>query len=55
MLLLSFERGASGIAQYTEFRRQYDEVAAVARSGSDATPTPWSGASWPASWSTWSA
>jgi alkylation response protein AidB-like acyl-CoA dehydrogenase len=31
MLLLSFERGASGIAQYTEFRRQYDEVVAVAR------------------------
>lgn len=31
MLLLSFERGASGIAQYTEFRRQYDEVVEVAR------------------------
>ncbi len=31
MLLLSFERGASGIAQYTEFRRQYDEIVAVAR------------------------
>jgi alkylation response protein AidB-like acyl-CoA dehydrogenase len=31
MLLLSFERGASGTAQYTEFRRQYDEIAAVAR------------------------
>jgi alkylation response protein AidB-like acyl-CoA dehydrogenase len=31
MLLLSFERGASGISQYTEFRRQYDEIAAVAR------------------------
>ncbi len=31
MLLLSFERGASGMAQYTEFRRQYDEIAAVAR------------------------
>lgn len=31
MLLLSFERGASGIAQYTEFRRQYDEIVALAR------------------------
>jgi alkylation response protein AidB-like acyl-CoA dehydrogenase len=31
MLLLSFERGASGIAQYTEFRRQYDEIVGVAR------------------------
>jgi alkylation response protein AidB-like acyl-CoA dehydrogenase len=31
MLLLSFERGASGIAQYTEFRRQYDEIVDVAR------------------------
>ena len=31
MLLLSFERGASGIAQYTEFRRQYDEIVQVAR------------------------
>lgn len=31
MLLLSFERGASGIAQYTEFRRQYDTVVEVAR------------------------
>jgi alkylation response protein AidB-like acyl-CoA dehydrogenase len=31
MLLLSFERGASGIAQYTEFRRQYDEIVEVAR------------------------
>jgi alkylation response protein AidB-like acyl-CoA dehydrogenase len=31
MLLLSFERGASGMAQYTEFRRQYDEVVEVAR------------------------
>jgi alkylation response protein AidB-like acyl-CoA dehydrogenase len=31
MLLLSFERGASGIAQYTEFRRQYDEIVSVAR------------------------
>ncbi|MDD7965199.1 acyl-CoA dehydrogenase family protein [Actinomycetospora lemnae] len=26
MLLLSFERGASGVGQYTEFRRQYDEI-----------------------------
>jgi len=31
MLLLSFERGASGMAQYTEFRRQYDEIVEVAR------------------------
>ncbi|MQA15054.1 MAG: acyl-CoA dehydrogenase [Pseudonocardiaceae bacterium] len=31
MLLLSFERGASGIGQYTEFRRQYDEIVRVAR------------------------
>ncbi len=31
MLLLSFERGASGIGQYTEFRRQYDEIVDVAR------------------------
>ncbi len=31
MLLLSFERGASGISQYTEFRRQYDEVVSVAK------------------------
>ncbi len=31
MLLLSFERGASGISQYTEFRRQYDEIVSVAR------------------------
>ena len=39
MLLLSFERGASGIAQYTEFRRQYDEIAAVARKlGRDRDP-----------------
>jgi alkylation response protein AidB-like acyl-CoA dehydrogenase len=39
MLLLSFERGASGIAQYTEFRRQYDEVVEVAkRLGRDADP-----------------
>ena len=39
MLLLSFERGASGIAQYTEFRRQYDEIVAVARAlGRDRDP-----------------
>ncbi|MBP2370718.1 acyl-CoA dehydrogenase family protein [Pseudonocardia parietis] len=39
MLLLSFERGASGISQYTEFRRQYDEIAAVARKlGRDRDP-----------------
>jgi alkylation response protein AidB-like acyl-CoA dehydrogenase len=31
MLLLSFERGASGMSQYTEFRRQYDEIVEVAR------------------------
>ncbi len=31
MLLLSFERGASGISQYTEFRRQYDQIVEVAR------------------------
>ena len=28
MLLLSFERGASAIGQYTEFRRQFDEIVA---------------------------
>jgi alkylation response protein AidB-like acyl-CoA dehydrogenase len=39
MLLLSFERGASGIAQYTEFRRQYDEIVAVAKKlGRDGDP-----------------
>ena len=39
MLLLSFERGASGISQYTEFRRQYDEIADVARRlGRDTDP-----------------
>ena len=31
MLLLSFERGSSAIGQYTEFRRQWDEVAKVAQ------------------------
>jgi alkylation response protein AidB-like acyl-CoA dehydrogenase len=31
MLLLSFERGASGVGQYTEFRRQYDEIVAEAK------------------------
>jgi alkylation response protein AidB-like acyl-CoA dehydrogenase len=39
MLLMSFERGASGISQYTEFRRQYDEIAEVARKlGRDRDP-----------------
>lgn len=39
MLLLSFERGASGTSQYTEFRRQYDEIVAVARRrGRDTDP-----------------
>ncbi len=39
MLLLSFERGASGISQYTEFRRQYDEIVAVAKKlGRDTDP-----------------
>ncbi|HEY2203279.1 MAG TPA: acyl-CoA dehydrogenase family protein [Pseudonocardia sp.] len=39
MLLLSFERGASGTAQYTEFRRQYDEIVEVARKlGRDSDP-----------------
>ena len=39
MLLLSFERGASGIAQYTQFRRQYDEIVDVARRlGRDSDP-----------------
>jgi alkylation response protein AidB-like acyl-CoA dehydrogenase len=39
MLLLSFERGASGMSQYTEFRRQYDEIAAVAKKlGRDRDP-----------------
>ncbi|MFP5023237.1 acyl-CoA dehydrogenase family protein [Pseudonocardia phyllosphaerae] len=39
MLLLSFERGASGISQYTEFRRQYDEIAEVAKKlGRDTDP-----------------
>ena len=39
MLLLSFERGASGIAQYTEFRRQYDHIVAIAkRLGRDGDP-----------------
>src|ERR1700710_2732218 len=31
MLLLSFERGASGVGQDTEFRRQYDEIVEQAR------------------------
>jgi alkylation response protein AidB-like acyl-CoA dehydrogenase len=39
MLLLSFERGASGISQYTEFRRQYDAIVALARElGRDTDP-----------------
>ncbi len=39
MLLLSFERGASGMSQYTEFRRQYDEIVEVARTlGRDQDP-----------------
>jgi alkylation response protein AidB-like acyl-CoA dehydrogenase len=39
MLLLSFERGASGISQYTEFRRQYDEIVEVAQKlGRDQDP-----------------
>jgi alkylation response protein AidB-like acyl-CoA dehydrogenase len=39
MLLLSFERGASGIAQYTEFRRQYNEIVRVAKAlGRDRDP-----------------
>jgi alkylation response protein AidB-like acyl-CoA dehydrogenase len=32
MLLLSFERGASAIGQYTDFRGMFDEVAALAKS-----------------------
>ncbi|MBL7499614.1 acyl-CoA dehydrogenase family protein [Frankia sp. CNm7] len=40
MLLLSFERGASGISQYTNYRRGYDEIAAAARKlGRDTDPT----------------
>lgn len=31
MLLLSFERGASGIAQYTTFRRELDDIVGLAR------------------------
>ena len=39
MLLLSFERGASGTSQYTEFRRQYDEIVGVAKKlGRDTDP-----------------
>ena len=44
MLLLSFERGSSAIGQYTEFRRMWDEVAAVAadtdRDGAPAAKDP---------------
>jgi len=40
MLLLSFERGASGISQYASFRRGYDEIIAAARRlGRDTDPT----------------
>jgi alkylation response protein AidB-like acyl-CoA dehydrogenase len=39
MLLLSFERGASAISQYTEFRRQYDQIVGVAKAlGRDRDP-----------------
>jgi alkylation response protein AidB-like acyl-CoA dehydrogenase len=31
MLLLSFERGASGISQYASYRRGYDQIVAAAR------------------------
>jgi alkylation response protein AidB-like acyl-CoA dehydrogenase len=31
MLLLSFERGSSAIGQYTDFRRMWDQVAALAK------------------------
>ncbi|KJE23950.1 acyl-CoA dehydrogenase [Frankia torreyi] len=31
MLLLSFERGAAGISQYTAYRQAYDEIVRVAR------------------------
>jgi alkylation response protein AidB-like acyl-CoA dehydrogenase len=40
MLLLSFERGASGISQYANFRRAYDEIVAAARKvGREADPS----------------
>ncbi|ONH31066.1 acyl-CoA dehydrogenase family protein [Pseudofrankia asymbiotica] len=40
MMLLSFERGASGISQYATFRRGYDEIVAAARRlGRDTDPT----------------
>src|SRR6185369_17081596 len=40
MLLLSFERGASGISQYASFRRGYDEIVTAARRlGRDTDPT----------------
>jgi alkylation response protein AidB-like acyl-CoA dehydrogenase len=39
MLLLSFERGASAIGQYTDYRRAYDEIVQVARAlGRDGDP-----------------
>ena len=44
MLLLSFERGSSAIGQYTEFKKMWDEVVAVAdsmdRDGSPASQDP---------------
>ncbi|CAA9339163.1 MAG: Acyl-CoA dehydrogenase, long-chain specific [uncultured Frankineae bacterium] len=44
MLLLSFERGSSAIGQYTEFRKMWDEVVAVAaqvdRDGRPASTDP---------------
>jgi alkylation response protein AidB-like acyl-CoA dehydrogenase len=40
MMLLSFERGASGISQYAQFRRGYDQIVAAARVlGRDTDPT----------------
>lgn len=44
MLLLSFERGSSAIGQYTEFRKQWDEVVVLAhemqRDGAPAVEDP---------------
>ncbi|WP_007515835.1 acyl-CoA dehydrogenase family protein [Pseudofrankia saprophytica] len=40
MMLLSFERGASGISQYATYRRGYDQIVAAARRlGRDTDPT----------------
>ncbi|WP_163550180.1 acyl-CoA dehydrogenase family protein [Candidatus Frankia nodulisporulans] len=40
MLLLSFERGASAMGQYTDFRRAYDQIVEVARAlGRDRDPS----------------